>query len=137
MTYKGPTQVPFDRVEIEIIATPAGEAPEWVRQAWVGVVLPLALPEVATWETVGVLSGPRTWLGQLFHGWFGRRETLMGYCVFADEAITILACHAPEAARWWRDNAPHLRAPQETLLFEERACRRVARGPWGPAANRP
>jgi hypothetical protein len=42
---------------IKIVDTPPGEAPERVRQAWIGVVLPVAAPSKWLWRTVGVVSG--------------------------------------------------------------------------------
>ena len=43
-----------------VTAVPAGEAPQWVREKWVGVELPLALRSAHDFRTFGVLSGPRS-----------------------------------------------------------------------------
>ncbi|HEY7315037.1 MAG TPA: hypothetical protein VH643_37170 [Gemmataceae bacterium] len=45
---------------VRIIATPPGEAPEEIRQAWLGLELPLAAGETGPHNvpTGGVLSGP-------------------------------------------------------------------------------
>ena len=52
---------------VRITATPPGEAPLWVREKWVGLVLPLAPGGSApgTYLTSGVLSGPQTRLALL------------------------------------------------------------------------
>src|SRR5947199_83534 len=48
-------------MDIRIIDVPPGEAPEWVRRAWVGLVLPLAPGEYGprVLAAAGVLTGPR------------------------------------------------------------------------------
>ncbi len=61
---------------IKIISTPPGEAPLHIREAWVELVLPLAVPPVrSVWIVGGVLTGPKTALGQWLHlllgcGWW-------------------------------------------------------------------
>ncbi len=50
--------------KIRIVACPPGEAPQAVREAWIGLELPLPpgrLGHRRGWLTTGVVSGPRTW----------------------------------------------------------------------------
>lgn len=47
-------------VSIKIISTPPGEAPEYIRQAWIGLVLPANNSEPSSYMGTGVLSGPRS-----------------------------------------------------------------------------
>src|SRR5579871_3824738 len=75
--------------EIRIIAIPPGEAPEEVRRAWVGLVLPLAKRA----------RGPL--LARGFGVLTGQRELTHGYAVRSRQAVEILSRHAPEAAEWW------------------------------------
>jgi hypothetical protein len=88
-----------------IISRPDGEAPMWVRDAWVGLVLPRHDGEV-TGNSYQVMSG---------------RESL-GSAVFivrADLAIRILNESSPKAALWWESNTPHLLGDSQLLVFDE------------------
>ena len=88
---------------IRIIKTPAGEAPEQIRAAWVGLVLPCkqiagylpAQTELSALSSVPTKRGRRT------------------VSVLQTEALEILAQEHPFAAEWWaemgfpRHFAPH------------------------------
>ena len=111
---------------LRIIRTPPGEAPEHIRQAWVGAKLPLR-----RWEkepdrhlTVGAVSkrGP---------------EMAMGYGVDGRAAVKALASHAPDAAAWWRKHAPHVIAPGYRLWFPCDVCECVAGGREACQSNAP
>lgn len=109
---------------IRIVEVPSGEAPEEVRRAWVGLILPLAQGETGprTLHTGGVLTGPRGcllgWLYVLF-GWT-KRET--GYVVEAKIAIDLLQQKDPTAASWWREHAPHVLLRGYRFVFAATAC---------------
>lgn len=75
-------------MKIMIIKVPRGEAPEWVRRAWVGLVLPCS--GVLSGPGVGVLTGKPS-----NHG----KKT---YRAPQDAALKILAQTEPEAVDWWR-----------------------------------
>ena len=68
---------PPARVKIRMIAVPPGDAPEWVRNAWVGLELPL-VPDAPD-----------------------NRDM-----VYSHEAVAVLAAANPNAADWWRANFP-------------------------------
>lgn len=112
------------RHTIRIIATPPGEAPEEVRQAWVGVRLPLPLfhRRARSWRTAGVLTGPRTLFARLAALVSGRLERKPGYAVSVVEALAALEKSRPDAARWWRENAPHLVRPGKAFVFAAEVC---------------
>ena len=77
--------------EIVIIKVPDGEAPLWVRQAWLGITLPchpFSGPPDSGFDS-GVLTGERV-------SGMGRVS------VPQEQAIQILAKTNPEAAGWWR-----------------------------------
>jgi hypothetical protein len=80
---------PIRQAIIRIIATPPGEAPEFVRRAWVGLELPVVrgqtLPEMLTAQ--GVLSSQK-------------QNPQPGYAVNGRAAIKILESACPEAAEW-------------------------------------
>ena len=99
---------------IRVTHTPPGEAPADIRRAWVGLELPLRRregeprPQVA----LGVLSGQDPQLAT-------------GYVVDARKAVQCLASHSPEAAAWWRQNAPHVLSLGSRLFFPFEVCERV------------
>ena len=108
---------------VRIVRAPIGEAPVWVRQAWIGLTLPLA-PSARSgrWRSVGVLSGPRSFVGFLLAWITGRTEIIEGYPVMAAEAVDRLSHQNAEAAAWWREHAPHLLRPRGVFLFDTPAC---------------
>jgi hypothetical protein len=71
-----------------------------VRKAWVGLELPLARGETGARSipTGGVLTGPKTVIGQLFKLLTYGYDQARGYRVEVDVAIEILAEYAPDAA---------------------------------------
>jgi hypothetical protein len=73
---------------ISIVRIPEGEAPLWVRQAWVGIILPCD-PYSGPSEDRGVLSGKHS-------------KTRSDFSVPQSEAIGLLEEHNPEAAKWWK-----------------------------------
>jgi len=110
-------------MNIRITSTPAGEAPEEVRAAWVGLVFPvLGGPGPTTVRGFGVLSGPRSRLMAVVHRILGRRKRSSGFRVDAATAFAQLAAHSPEAIEWWRTNTPHLFRLRVFLHFDEEAC---------------
>ena len=99
---------------IRIIAVPPGEAPEWVREAWVGIELPLAekQPEHYDEEYVqmGVLSGDP--------------ENVDGFAVKGVDAIQLLEVYNSDAASWWRENTPWVLFVGD-LIFKKDSCELV------------
>jgi hypothetical protein len=113
---------------IRIIAIPAGEAPLWVREKWVGLELPLAdSGSVVKVFTSGVLSGPRNRLLAIIWRLLGRLKVQTGYPVYVNEALSILKQTAPEAAIWWRENVPRLQKPKRKFLFASAVCQVIER----------
>jgi hypothetical protein len=109
---------------VRIVAVPLGEAPLWVRQKWVGLDLPVVRYAAHRKSPAfGVLPMARTWSTQWAAVRRGRAERVAGYAVEAALAVGILAKANPEAAAWWRENTPHLIAPQRYLVFHEEVCR--------------
>jgi len=118
------TLAPHGRVKI--IARPAGEAPEWVRDAWIGLTLPLACAGVRETLGFGVVTGPRSRLGELWAGLRGRWSPVSGYVIEADLAVELLGFVRPDAAGWWRDNVGAVVASGRTFVFDTAACAVVA-----------
>ncbi len=97
---------------IRIVTTPAGEAPLWVREAWVGLRLPC-------WPLVGLPSGPEV-------GVLSSKEVNHNCFVChvpQDEAIVILRKERPEAAKWWEEN--NFPQPGKSFTFREEEIRMI------------
>ncbi len=91
--------------KVEIIATPPGQAPDWVRDAWVGLSLPVD-PNPVGPRQIGVLGG--------------KAENLGGYHVHTQEALKILAEKNEAAAQWWLDHLPIM---PPWLVFSKSVCK--------------
>ncbi len=114
-------------LQIRIKGTPPGEAPENIRQAWVGLVLPV-LPQFSGIHTrlgCGVLTGPKTQFGRVLAALRGRGKKQTGYIVEAKTALELLANHSKEAAEWWRQNAPQFLKPKFYFLFSADSCEEI------------
>jgi len=124
MWWRGTAKKPSS---VRIVAVPPGEAPLWVREKWVGLELPLTRWNSArTMLGFGAVSGPRTWLTQLWAFARGRSQRIYGYAINASRAIEILDRSSPEAAAWWRENAAEFIMPTRYLIFHAEACEIVA-----------
>ena len=118
----------MDPLAVEIVRAPEGEAPLWVREAWVGLTLPLVpgYPGKRRMPSFGVLSGPFGWWGQLRERLSGRVGTVEGYVVDRDQAYALLGAHRPDALAWWREECPGINAmPGGAFVFDAPACRPV------------
>ncbi len=138
-------------MHIRITNIPSGEAPEHIRKAWVGVVLPVS-PRFAGWRSssfimagdvpiltpssprfagrhsalcFGLLSRPKSFLGRIIAILRGKAQREVGYTVEATAAIEALASHSPQAAAWWRENVPHAIAPGQYFMFAAEACEEI------------
>ncbi|MCB9178003.1 MAG: hypothetical protein H6590_01070 [Flavobacteriales bacterium] len=111
-------------MKIRITSTPPGEAPEHIRQAWIGLEIPVPERFAGRRRVVGlgVLSGPKNWLGALFAIISGRAKRETGYIVEASTAVDLLAVHSPDAADWWRKHAHRFIEPGRYFMFAAEAC---------------
>jgi hypothetical protein len=100
---------------IRIAGLPPGEAPEQIRQAWIGLELPLVAGQAP-----GVLPGTVGVLSQQPEGYGA------GYVVDGATAVSILATRDSAAAQWWRINAPHVLVGGYQLVFPAEVCQRIA-----------
>jgi hypothetical protein len=96
---------------VRITALPPGEAPEDIRRAWIGLELPI-VNGPAEGPVFGVVSHHAARCGA-------------GYAVNGAEAVRRLAAKAPDAAAWWRTNAPHVLTGGYQLVFPADVCERV------------
>ena len=99
---------------VEIIKRPRGDAPDWVRDAWIGVSLPVHQERPSRWSAIGVLADPESIHVDAYE--------IEGYAVNALQAVEILSLTNAEAATWWRSNcAAHLDG-QRSFLFNSDEC---------------
>jgi hypothetical protein len=116
-------------MRVRIIGVPPGEAPEEVRRAWVGLILPV-VPSAHAPRHVphyGVLSGPYTWLGHIGRLLLGRAPARSPcYIVPVDAALDVLKEASPEAVAWWRQNTPHLIGRRRMFGFPVEVCEELA-----------
>ncbi len=84
--------------QVQIVAVPQGEGPLWVREAWVGVVLP-DTGEGPCYERRGLLTGKLE---------PSRPDDLV---VPAKIAVAALRVKNPQAAQWFEENI------NPTMLF--------------------
>lgn len=124
--YEAPTHAPDaeSRWSVRIVGTPPGQEPKPIRQAWVGLALPLSrrFPGRREFRVVGVRTWPRGRLGAWLALLTGRTWPVNGYAVEVRDAVEALAEHAAHAAEWWRSNASHLLKRGRVLVFAADVC---------------
>ncbi len=91
---------------ILIIATPPGEAPDWVRHAWIGLELPFQDPK------------PGGCIGEVLSH---KRVYRDGFHVDTETALTILQQANAPATSWWRENVDL--AHMVSLVFDPSVCK--------------
>jgi hypothetical protein len=99
---------------VRIVGTPHGEAPLWVREAWVGLELPVANGQRGPCRqpAFGVLSNDR-------------EDDRTGFAVDGRRAVQLLAARCPEAADWWWRNAAHVTVGGYQFVFPAEVCDEV------------
>jgi hypothetical protein len=108
---------------VRITSVPPGEAPLWVREKWVGLELPIYGPAIPrNYRTVGVVTGPSSLPGLLLAVLRRRTQNTPGYMVSGEAALVALEEVSPDAAAWWRANAPGFFQPRRYLVFQETVC---------------
>ena len=107
---------------IRIVSVPPGEAPIAIREAWVGLELPSLRKRPGRYLGSGVLSGPRSIAESLIRLLTFRAAFHGGYIVPVLPAVEVLERSDPAAARWWRENTPHLVRPGRFFVFSVECC---------------
>ncbi len=90
---------------IRIINTPRGEAPLWVREAWVGLTLPLSI----------------TGYTEIGRGVLSKQKSFGGFMTPTFHALRILETKNAEAAKWWQNLLVEIDAA-DCLVFNDEAC---------------
>jgi hypothetical protein len=118
-----PADQVLNRAFIKVTDSPPGDAPEPVRQAWIGQILPLGPGETRSRKLlVRKCYQADTTADQLRHLLMrGRKKA--HYLVLVDEALAILKKTAPAEANWWYENRPNLIGQAKWFAFAADACR--------------
>lgn len=93
---------------IRIIKRPDGEAPDWVRDAWIGLVLPVNSSSEG-------MTLRRVISKTLVH------HDGSGYAVEWTDAMTVLTVHALKAREWWQGNTRGI----DNFVFDRDCCEEV------------
>ena len=94
---------------IEIIKTPDGEAPEWVREKWVGLILPVINTEPYEEESFFELGKkPAT-----------SKKQQTGFFVCGFIALYLLAQKSIEAVNWFLSNTRPINSLLKGFIFSE------------------
>lgn len=115
---------------IRITSVPKGEAPLWVR-ARNGLVL-----SFQPWAQHGhgyiAQSGQLPAQSPVLVCWWlscvGAVKKTSGYLVSGEAALMALTEVSPEAAAWWRVNAPNFVRPGRYFVFQDGACTPMSEG---------
>ena len=112
---------------VTIIKAPIGEAPLWVREAWIG--LQLSTTDKRPRKYLGLLSLSARYgiLSTFFYSITGKTITVPGYRVPSRDAIDLLGKVRPDAAAWWHANAANMMKPNRYFVFDTPACEANAR----------
>jgi hypothetical protein len=110
---------------ILVIQRPEGDAPEWVRDEWIGLTLPLALDHKQVMLGASVLNTPKSWLEFWWMRLTGQIWKAEGYAVVPATAVAVLETRNPAAANWWRENTPDLLGGENLFIFDVACCRPV------------
>ena len=105
---------------LKITSVPPGEAPDWVREQWVGLALQLEKGHERPFElsTGGVLTHPTTRLGWILARILGCVRNQTGYLVQSLPAIELLSKSSPGAANWWHLNVPEITVAGQYFVFD-------------------
>jgi len=103
---------------VEIVKTPRGEFPFWVRHAFVGLVFP-CWPFMGPSEKGSPEKGALTGEAVNYASGASRTINRSGVSVPQEEALRILGKEKPGAARWLRKNGFPKPAPDDCFGFGE------------------
>ena len=98
--------------KIRITCTPPGQAPEAVRELWVGLVM----------ETLGPVDPDAELRGAVDGKVDPNAPNAGGYRVTSDAALDALEAGAPEAAEWWKNMRILRRGSPVELVFSRDVC---------------
>ncbi len=99
-------------MKIQIISTPSGFPPYWIRQAWEGIVMEAEPEEIAPVLELGIDSK----IGEIVVV-----NQVDGHTVSYQEAMDKLKTHNPKAYEWWTEFYSPNDFP-DGLFFRKKFC---------------
>ena len=112
-------------MKIHVIAVPRGDAPDEIRQAWVGLTLPLAEGETGSRafssDRLCTSLRSRLWYLWLVLTW-RKPPDFRVYIVDHNVAFETLSRASPFALNWWRENRPYLFEQKLKVAFYVEEC---------------
>lgn len=110
---------------IRISSRPAGDAPDWVRDAWIGLTLPTRQTSPRVWRAMKLAN----WRGNVFLRLWdmlrGKSYRCSGYAVNGKAAVAVLEKSRPDAADWWKTHAGPMVTGRSGLIFDAACCEQV------------
>lgn len=113
--------------QLKIVSRPSGDDPDWVRDAWVGLVLPTVLAQPKSFRSIPVSENSADTFNQIKAIFAGKSFRMLGFPVHGKSAIDILGEANPEAAKWWRENHPSIASGKGFLIFQAEECEIIGR----------
>ena len=98
----------------EVVRTPDGSSPAWVREAWIGVQFPALQGAPVSIPTRSADGGRDAEVTERH-----------GYSVGARDVLGLLALRKPEAAQWYIDNVPQMLDRDQVFLFDAACCKAI------------
>ena len=98
----------MDGIQIRVISPPPGDAPLWVREAWVGITMvAIGVSLTPTGTSTNVVSGELS------------EDNCPGFYIPTEHALERLFDHNRRAWKWWsrRDNS------KDYLVFHMSVCK--------------
>lgn len=92
----------------EVIKTPEGNSPPWVRNAWIGLQFRALQQDPVTLPSRDAQTG--------------QTHEKRGYPANARELLGLLALHREDAARWYIENAPQMLDESQVFVLDEACC---------------
>jgi hypothetical protein len=113
--------------KVRIVGIPPGEAPEDVRQAWLGVVLPLAPGQRGPVQLHAAAQNEwqETWFTRFWRYVTTWRLQNAAYLVSVDDALIALEKTFPDAAHWFKRNRPEWCGQNLVFQFSTDCCEPV------------
>ena len=109
-------------MNVRVVRMPLGDAPEWVREAWVGLSLPITGVGPRRWRAITAAGGPATIMDYVRARLTGRTTVIVGYEVNGKIAIERLGGLNAAAAAWWLEQSPAWAAGTVSFLFDTNSC---------------
>ena len=117
---------------IKIFRAPVGPAPQAIRDAWIGLTIPIEVSPKIMFDSFPAFSDSILAITGIFFGVYGIKPGVRGYLVNCLLAFQILDQVNPEAVEWWRSHKSHFFYSGRMFVFDAGCCELITGGPYGP-----